>query len=65
MLHFLGPLESEFGDLEQVAAAYVPGHEGEGQIKMVDPVLFQVLGVTALGHRLMLAKGVVKLNGGA
>jgi len=63
MLHFLEPLRLEFGSLAQVAAAYSAEKAAGGVsvVACVDPLLFEALGVTSLGHKLMLAKGVAAL----
>lgn len=61
MLQYLEPLVREFTDAHQLTASLVPSGEGASVIAAVDPVIFEVLGVRSLGHRLMLAKGIVAL----
>lgn len=64
LMQFIEPLQREFGSLKEVAAAYcADGTEEESAsiVSCVDPVLFEALGVTSLGHKLMFAKGVTKL----
>jgi len=62
LMKFIEPLQREFGSLKEVAAAYCPEEDDSTSIvNCVDPVLFEALGVSSLGHKLMLAKGVSKL----
>lgn len=64
LMKFIDPLQREFGSLKEVAAAYCAEEEDSTSIvNCVDPVLFEALGVTSLGHKLMFAKGVTKLAG--
>merc|ERR1712196_228153 len=58
MLQYQKKLEEEFdGSFFQIAAA---AHNGAA-VASVDPVFFAALGVNKLGHRLILAKGVLAL----
>lgn len=61
---YLPVIRQEFGSLPELASAVidVPGG-GKSVLSCIEPTLFQTLGIESLGHRLMLAKGLVALNG--
>lgn len=61
MLRYLEALQREFGSLAQIAAARLSTN-GNSVLENVDPMIFQALGVESLGHRLLIAKGVVALT---
>eukprot|EP00927_Polykrikos_kofoidii_P087217 TRINITY_DN9991_c0_g1_i3.p1 TRINITY_DN9991_c0_g1~~TRINITY_DN9991_c0_g1_i3.p1 ORF type:complete len:894 (+),score=182.90 TRINITY_DN9991_c0_g1_i3:76-2682(+) len=64
MLRYLPALRREFSTMAEVAAAYVqPPPGSKGVLASVEPTFFQALGVESLGHRLVLAKGILALNG--
>lgn len=63
LLHFMEPLQREFGDLTQLAASVLPNPAGASVVDNVDPFVFEVLGARSLGHKLVLAKGICKLAG--
>lgn len=62
MLQYLVPLRREFASLAQISAALVdkPGG-GTSVLSCIEPSFFQALHVESLGHRLILAKGIVAL----
>jgi len=62
MLRYQEQLQREFDDLEAVAAALLPKPVSSSVVGCVDPSLWQVLGIEALGHRLLFAKGIVALG---
>lgn len=66
MVQYLGPLREEFGSLMAVAAAYIPGGNNgpRGLLESVEPLIFDVLQVVSLGHRLLLARGIAELAAG-
>jgi len=63
LMRYLEPLKQEFGNLFTVAACRVPKplKSASSVIGCVDTMFFEALGVTSLGHRLLLAKGIVAL----
>ena len=64
LLQFLEPLKREFGDLAQLAASVLPDPAGASVVDNIDPLVFEVLGARSLGHKLLLAKGICKLEQG-
>lgn len=64
LLPYLGPLCREFGELRAVAAALLPKPSSSSVVGKIDPLLWTTLGVESLGHRLLLAKGIVALAKG-
>jgi len=62
MLRYLEPLQREFGSLAQVAAARLPAPAGSSVLENVDAMIFEALGIQSLGHRLLLAKGIMALS---
>jgi len=63
MLHYLEPLDREFGSLLELAAAVSPVKPGESIVSAIDPLVFEVLDMRAAGHRLLLARALVKVAG--
>lgn len=62
LLQYFGPIKSEFdGDLLQLAAAKLETPVAPGVLGSVEPTFFEVLGVKTVGHRLLLAKGILAL----
>jgi len=64
LMSYLGPLSREFGELRAVAAALLPKPSSSSVVGKIDPLLWATLGVESLGHRLLLAKGIVALAKG-
>mmetsp|Transcript_103076 Transcript_103076/g.204650 ORF Transcript_103076/g.204650 Transcript_103076/m.204650 type:complete len:711 (-) Transcript_103076:72-2204(-) len=64
LLPYLGPLCREFGELRAVPAALLPKPSSSSVVGKIDPLLWATLGVESLGHRLLLAKGIVALAKG-
>lgn len=62
MVRYLEPLRREFGDLNALAATVLPKQTGGSVVGWIDASLWDALGVTALGHKLTLAKGIVALS---
>lgn len=62
MSRYLDNLLSEFGDLTQLEAAVLPD-QGGSVLQQVDAIVFETLNMTTLGHKLLLAKGIVALAG--
>lgn len=61
LMQYLGALQRDFGSLAEVAAAAIPDATGNSVLNSVDPLIFEALGVQSLGHKLLVAKGVVAL----
>jgi len=61
MLRYLEPLRHEFGSVKALSATLLPDPSGNSVVGWVDPSLWEALGVEALGHKMLLAKGVVAL----
>lgn len=63
-MRYLPALRREFAGLQELAGALVssPG-EGKSVLSCIEPTVFQTLGIESLGHRLLLAKGIVALAG--
>eukprot|EP00929_Paragymnodinium_shiwhaense_P010800 TRINITY_DN11576_c0_g1_i1.p1 TRINITY_DN11576_c0_g1~~TRINITY_DN11576_c0_g1_i1.p1 ORF type:complete len:613 (+),score=130.48 TRINITY_DN11576_c0_g1_i1:138-1976(+) len=61
---YLPALKKEFNSLSEVRAAQVsqPGAK-KSALACIEPSVFKVLGITSLGHKLLLAKGIVALSG--
>jgi len=60
---YLPALHREFASLEELGAAMIASAEGSASVlQCIEPSVFEILGVESLGHRLMLAKGIVSLN---
>mmetsp|Transcript_121885 Transcript_121885/g.344744 ORF Transcript_121885/g.344744 Transcript_121885/m.344744 type:complete len:1374 (+) Transcript_121885:189-4310(+) len=65
LLRYLDPLSREFGSLALIgAAAKVPNYKEQNMslVDSVEKLFFEALGVQSLGHRLLLAKGVLALD---
>lgn len=62
MLRYLPALRREFGELPALAATVLPKPTSSSVVGCIDPSLWEALGVDALGHRLLLAKGIVALS---
>lgn len=62
MSRYLQPLQDEFGDLSSLTATVLPKPVSSSVVGQIDPSLWEALGVEALGHRLLLAKGILKLS---
>lgn len=64
LMRYLPALRREFAGLQELAGALVasPG-EGKSVLSCIEPTVFQTLGIESLGHRLLLAKGIVALAG--
>lgn len=62
MIRYLKPLQDEFGDLPSLTATVLPNPVSSSVVGQIDPALWDALGVDALGHRLLLAKGIVALS---
>lgn len=59
---YLPALSAEFGDLSSLTATVLPTPVSSSVVGRIDPSLWQALGVEALGHRLLLAKGIIALS---
>jgi len=57
----------EFSNLSEVAAALVEptAEKKKSLLNWVEPSVFNLLGISSLGHKLMLAKGIAALRGHA
>jgi len=58
---YLPSLQREFPELADLKQALMPKPQGTSVVGRIDPSLWEALGVEALGHRLLLAKGIVAL----
>eukprot|EP00747_Dinoflagellata_sp_TGD_P180767 gnl/TRDRNA2_/TRDRNA2_33794_c0_seq1.p1 gnl/TRDRNA2_/TRDRNA2_33794_c0~~gnl/TRDRNA2_/TRDRNA2_33794_c0_seq1.p1 ORF type:complete len:715 (+),score=92.32 gnl/TRDRNA2_/TRDRNA2_33794_c0_seq1:35-2146(+) len=62
LLQYFEVIRQEFeADFTQIAAARLPEPISPGTIGSIDPTFFEVVGVKPLGHRLLLAKGILEL----
>mmetsp|Transcript_93712 Transcript_93712/g.180263 ORF Transcript_93712/g.180263 Transcript_93712/m.180263 type:complete len:422 (-) Transcript_93712:44-1309(-) len=61
-LQYLQPLQREFGDLQQLAAAVNPETTVRSVTQAVDPMVFEVLGVKSLGHKMVLSRAICALS---
>lgn len=62
LLCYFDAVRSEFdADLSQLAACKLLQPNGDGPLGMVDPAVFEVLGVESLEHRNLLAMGISQL----
>lgn len=59
---YLGPLQREFGSLTSLPACVLPGTTGGSVVSRIDRSFWEALGVQSLGHRLLLAKGILALE---
>lgn len=62
MLQYLDLLKQEFGDLIQLAAAAQPYDKRTSIVNAVAKEVYDSLGMQSLGHRLLLAKGIIALS---
>jgi len=59
MLRYSEALHREFSSIDELPVAIIdPNEKG---IKIVEPSVWQSLGITTLGHKLWFAKGLEKL----
>lgn len=61
LMQYLAALQSEFGSLAQVAAAANPAPASDSVLEAVDPLIFEAMCVQKIGHKLLIAKGVLAL----
>lgn len=59
---YLQPLQDSYGSLKALAKTLLAEPLSSSVVGRVDPSLWDRLGVDALGHRLLIAKGVVALG---
>lgn len=62
MMQYLQPLQQHFSDVSELTAVLLPAEEGGSLLTRIDPRLFELLGISQLGHRLLLAKGILALS---
>lgn len=62
MLQYLENLEREFSSLGQLSMMTIASSMGS-VVGRIDPAVYTALGIDAVGHRLLLAKGVLALSG--
>lgn len=63
MMRYLPAMEREFSSITEVRQAMVCRPSGNRSVlSCIEPSVFQSLGVESLGHRLLLAKGIIALN---
>jgi len=64
LLKYLPSLRQEFTSLDQLVASYSPPSEGSNKplLQCIEPAIFEAIGVNQLGHKLLLAKGIVALG---
>ena len=58
---YVEPLRREFGDLTTLAELVLTTPVSPGVVGQIEPSVWAAIGVTGLGHKLMLAKGIVAL----
>eukprot|EP00927_Polykrikos_kofoidii_P056071 TRINITY_DN50253_c0_g1_i1.p1 TRINITY_DN50253_c0_g1~~TRINITY_DN50253_c0_g1_i1.p1 ORF type:complete len:442 (+),score=64.30 TRINITY_DN50253_c0_g1_i1:77-1402(+) len=62
LLEYFDVLVDEFdGDLVQIAAAKVGGSEQQSVVDKVDPLFWETVGVTRIGHKILFARGIAEL----
>eukprot|EP00927_Polykrikos_kofoidii_P022489 TRINITY_DN20965_c0_g1_i1.p1 TRINITY_DN20965_c0_g1~~TRINITY_DN20965_c0_g1_i1.p1 ORF type:complete len:654 (-),score=91.23 TRINITY_DN20965_c0_g1_i1:93-1994(-) len=62
LLRYLSMLRQEFGTLGALTEALLPQPANQSVVGRIDPLLWEALDVSALGHRLLLARGIVALS---
>lgn len=55
-------MEQFDGDLFQVAAAVLDRPVADGVVGCVDPIFFAALQINSMGHKMLFAKGIVRLG---
>lgn len=63
MLQYLDAVRREFGDISHVSKALLENPVSSSVVGCLAPGLYEKLGIKALGHRLLLVKGVLALAG--
>merc|ERR1712083_894571 len=61
MLRYAEPIKQEFESLDTHCAAVLPEGSANSVLGRVDAAVWPVIGATKMGHKLLLAKGLVKL----
>lgn len=59
LLRYLDAMQREFDDFEQLTGVVLD--RSASLLKAVDPVVFEALGVAPLGHKLLLARGILAI----
>ncbi len=59
---YLEPFCKDFGSLEELSALALPLKTVSRPVDVVDPAVFDALGISFLGHKLLIAKGIRLLH---
>lgn len=63
LLHYFAAIKSEFdADFQQLAATRLQKPVSPGALGSIEPSFFEALGVKSVGHRLLFARGIMKLS---
>jgi len=63
LLQYFGAIKREFdADFNMITAAKLPTPFTPGTLGSIDPSFFEALGCKPVGHRLLLAKGILALD---
>lgn len=62
LLQYFGAIKTEFdADFTQISAARLPEPMSAGTLGSIEPTFFEALGVRQVGHKLLLARGIMAL----